>query len=304
MLSFYQEFPDESTVKTLLEGDAKEFLFVLARVPERYTVDNPFGKEEISVSQERLDGLAVRLLPDGAVTTGRIRIVYPHVRRSENGEVTFDPGEIADLKPFTVYRTRGTESSFLPYSGSGTEPIFAVWDVPSLLSDPELEELAAFARKNQVINTDLGDLTIHRDIESFLGRAESLGVNISISYEGKDPLLQEPVEREERFAPAVDVMNRVVTQEMLGNACRFAAKEALPTANEWRHDVAEAEGRSTPAPEWTVEDVVERFRAVYVSVMESGEICIELDDGYLFGGHPVTVFADEDGTPTEVELDV
>ena len=304
MLSFYSEFPNEPAVKSLLKGDELEFLFVLTEVPARGARDNLLGEDSVSVKLEHVDGLVVRTLPDGAVHTGEIKIAYPHMYRTKNGKVSLDPGEMADLKPFTVYRAKGALSPFSKYRAQGTALLFSVWDVISLQSDPELEDIATGAAKNGVINTKLGQLTIQRGfVGSFEGHAKSLGVNVSIPYEDPDPLSQGLTQHEERFASAVHVLNRVITRKFLKDARKFAATEALPRANEWRHDVAEAEGRRTPAREWRVRDVARRFRPTSVIVPEKGEILIEFDDGDLFGGHPVTVVADRDGTLLEVELD-
>ena len=78
----------------------------------------------------------------------------------------------------------------------------------------------------------------------------------------------------------------------------------LPAANRWRHDVAEAEGRPTPAPKLGVEDVYAKLTPTAVNIPHRGNIGVEFDDGYMFGGHPVTVKTKRDGTPTSIEMDV
>ena len=107
MLSFYSEFPNEPAVKSLLKGAELEFLFVLTEVPARGARNNFLGEDSVSVKLEHVDGLVVRTLPDGAVHTGEINIAYPQVNRTKNGKMSVDPGEMADLKPFTVYRAKG-----------------------------------------------------------------------------------------------------------------------------------------------------------------------------------------------------
>ena len=107
-----------------------------------------------------------------------------------------------------------------------------------------------------------------------------------------------------KFKSALNFINNVLSQEYLDKARMLGAEKALPAANRWRHDVAEAEGRPTPAPKLGVEDVYAKLTPTVVNIPHRGNVGVEFDDGYMFGGHPVTVKTKRDGTPTSIEMDV
>ncbi|WP_262347269.1 DUF2262 domain-containing protein [Corynebacterium aurimucosum] len=62
-------------------------------------------------------------------------------------------------------------------------------------------------------------------------------------------------------------------------------------------------GQQRPAPELTTSDVYAKLTPVAVEVPQRGNLSVEFDDGYLFGGHPVTVKVRRNGTPASLELD-
>ena len=100
------------------------------------------------------------------------------------------------------------------------------------------------------------------------------------------------------------MLGKVATAPTLDKARRFAADKVVSAANRWREDVAESEGKATPVAERTTGEVYAALSPAGIEVPQRGHVAIEFDDGYLFGGHPVTVMVKRNGTPSSVELDV
>lgn len=166
-----------------------------------------------------------------------------------------------------------------------------------------MEQLLARIDVPVELDSKFGPLVLDRSTNTFDGRAEELGVDISIWYEGEELLLAESTNLGRKFKAPLTVINRVLSAEFIDEARRFAAKKALRAANRWRHDVALSEGTNVPAPELTAGDVYAKLTPVAVEVPQRGHLSVEFDDGYLFGGHAVTVKAKRSGAPATLELD-
>nr|WP_251068503.1 DUF2262 domain-containing protein [Corynebacterium tuberculostearicum] len=167
-----------------------------------------------------------------------------------------------------------------------------------------MEELSAKTAEPVILEANIGQLVLDRTFPSFEGKADDLGVKVSMWYEGPELLLAGQGNMAKKFKSALNFINNVLSQEYLDKARMLGAEKALPAANRWRHDVAEAEGRPTPAPKLGVEDVYAKLTPTVVNIPHRGNVGVEFDDGYMFGGHPVTVKTKRDGTPTSIEMDV
>lgn len=300
MLSLYEEFPDDPVTQRSAKEEEVEFHFIVSSVPEKRVVDDDCAKDKFELQFMLMPGVALRLLPDGDVTTGGINVCYPHLFHTRQGKTLWDPREIADLEPFKVYRARG--SYF--FSDIRKEPYVTIWEMLDPLPDPEMEELSTKTAEPVILETSIGQLVLDRTFSTFEGKADDLGVKVSMCYEGPELLLAGQGNMAKKFKSALNFINNVLSQEYLDSARMLGAEKALPAANRWRHDVAEAEGRPTPAPKLGVEDVYAKLTPTAVNIPHRGNIGVEFDDGYMFGGHPVTVKTKRDGTPTSIKMDV
>lgn len=297
MLSIYNDFPDSSTVQGMLNGEEREFHFIPSSAPQRRVYDNPFAADKTEIHSSLEHAVALRLLPDGELMTGRIHLCFPVWHHTEQRRTISDPREMSEMKPFEVYRARGTYF----YSEMRKEPYVDIWEFLPPQPDPELEELSAVAREPVVVDTKQGPLVLNRKYSSFEGTANELGVSVDIEYEGPELFLAGNSNLRKKFKSALNFVDTVLSQEFLDNARKLGAERALPAANRWRHDVAIAEERPTPAPKLGVDDVYKKLTPIAVHVPHRGSIRVEFDDGYLFGGHGLTVKTKRDGTPTSIE---
>ncbi|WKD60358.1 hypothetical protein CCICO_01520 [Corynebacterium ciconiae DSM 44920] len=298
MLSIYHEFPDHPAVQGALAQDEVQFHFMVAAVPQKKLVNDPYAEDKVVIHSMLMPGVALRMLPDGDFVAGVVNVEYLQLFHTENKRTLWDPREVSDMEPFKVYRARG--SYF--YSEIRQEPYVTVWELLEPLPDPEMEELAERAAEPVIVDTSIGQMVFDRSTNSFNGRSEELGVDLGIYYEGERILLADEGGLSKKFKSALGFVNNVLSQEYLDNARRLGAEKALPTANRWRHEVADAEGRATPAPKLEVDDVYAKLTPTAVIVPHRGNILVEFDDGYMFGGHPLTVKTKRDGTPTSIDL--
>ncbi|OFO93880.1 hypothetical protein HMPREF3009_11025 [Corynebacterium sp. HMSC034H07] len=299
MLSLYREFSGNDVVKTLLSFEEAEFLFVVADTPEKSVSDDPYAEDKTHIQLMSLPGVALKLLPEGELITGDVAVRYPQLFQTVAGKTLWDPREISELEPFRVFHARGSHH----YHERSKEHYVDIWEILPDVADAAMEQLLARIDVPVELDSAFGPLVLDRCTNTFEGRAEELGVDISIVYEGEELLLAESTNLKRKFEAPLTVINKVLSSELLDEAQRFAAAKALRAANRWRHDVALSEGNSVPAPELTASDVYAKLTPVAVEVPQRGNLSVEFDDGYLFGGHPVTVKIRRNGTPASLELD-
>ncbi|QRP61680.1 DUF2262 domain-containing protein [Corynebacterium minutissimum] len=296
MLSLYRDFPEDEILQTTLNNEATEFLFIASTVPQRSESESPYSEDRTHIQLMSMRGLALRFLPDGELITGDIDVRYPQLFQTSGGKTIWDPRELAALEPFTVYRARGARH----FHERSQQHYVDIWEILPAIDDPAMDALVAKLAAPVVLNSDHGPLVLDRAMGMFDGRAEDLGVDISIVYEEEELLF---AESKKKFRSQLKVINKVVSADFLDTARCFAAKKALPAANSWRTEVAQAEDADTPVSELSVEDIYAALTPVAVVVPQRGHIIVEFDDGYLFGGHPVTVTTKRNGTPAGCELD-
>ena len=296
MLSLYCDFPDDEILQATLTNEAAEFLFIAPTAPQRSKSESPYSEDRTHIQLLSMGGLALRFLPNGELITGDIDVRYPQLFQTSGGKTIWDPRELADLEPFTVYRARGARH----FHERSQQHYVDIWEILPTIADPAMDALVAKLAAPVILNSDHGPLVLDRGSNTFDGRAEDLGVDIGIVYEGEELLL---ADTKKNFKAQLKIVNKVVNAGFLDKARRFAAKKALAAANRWRTDVAQAEGIDAPIPELSVEDVYRAVTPVAVEVPQRGHIIVEFDDGYLFGGHPVTVTTRRNGTPVGCELD-
>ena len=297
MLSIYEEFPEYAPTQSHTGDDESEIQFIPASAPRKYEAEDPFGEQGIRVHGSVLKGVAFRLLPQGDAKLGVINVMYPRVWRTQNGRTSADPRELADLTPCSVYRARGRYW----FNEIRQEPYFDIWELLPILPDPELDEISVKAAEPVLLATKHGALTLNRDSNEFERRAEDLDIWLSLEYDGDGLLLAQDKNVYRKFKSGLKFIDTVLSDEYLRSARRFAAEKVLREANRWRHDVADAEGRATPAPKLSINDVYSKLSAKSVLIPQRGSVQVELDDGYMFGGHSVTVKTKRDGTPTSIE---
>lgn len=296
MLSLYRDFPEDEILQTNLSNEATEFLFIASTVPQRSESESPYSEDRTHIQLMSMGGLALRFLPDGELITGDIDVRYPQLFQTSGGKTIWDPRELAALEPFTVYHARGARH----FHERSQQHYVDIWEILPAIADPAMDALVAKLAAPVVLNSDHGPLVLDRAMGMFDGRAEDLGVDISIVYEEEELLF---AESKKKFRSQLKVINKVVSADFLDTARCFAAKKALPAANSWRTEVAQAEDADTPVSELSVEDIYAALTPVAVVVPQRGHIIVEFDDGYLFGGHPVTVTTKRNGTPAGCELD-
>lgn len=297
MLSIYEEFPEYAPTQSHTGDDLSEMQFIPAAAPRKYEAEDPFGEPGIKVYGSVFMGVAFRLLPKGDANLGLINVMFPQIWHTENGRTSTDAREIANLDPCSVYRARGEYW----FNEIRQEPYFDIWELLPPLPDPELEEIAAKAAEPVVLETKHGSLILNRDSNEFERRFENLDIWLSLGYDGDGLLLAEDKNVPRKFKSGLKFIDTVLSDEYLRSARRFAAEKVLREANRWRHDVADAEGRATPAPKLSIDDVYSKLSAKSVLIPQRGNVQVEFDDGYMFGGHSVTVKTKRDGTPTSVE---
>ena len=296
MLSLYRDFPEKEILQTTLSNEATEFLFIASTTPQRSESESPYSEDRTNIQLMSMGGLALRFLPDGELITGDIDVRYPQLFQTSGGKTIWDPRELAALEPFTVYRARGARH----FHERSQQHYVDIWEILPAIDDPAMDALVAKLAAPVVLNSDHGPLVLDRAMGMFDGRAKDLGVDISIVYEEEELLF---AESKKKFRSQLKVINKVVSADFLDTARCFAAKKALPAANSWRTEVAQAEDADTPVSELSVEDIYAALTPVAVVVPQRGHIIVEFDDGYLFGGHPVTVTTKRNGTPAGCELD-
>ncbi len=299
MLSLYRDFPDNDIIATVLGFPEAEFLFIVSQVPVRSESESPYSEDRTHIQLLSMPGVALRVLPDGELYTGSVGVRYPQLFETKCGHTVWDPREIAELSPFTVYRARGAYH----FNEGRQEHYVDIWDLLPAGEDPEMEALTARIAAPVALDSEWGPLVLDRSTNTFDGRAEELGVDISIWYEGEDLILAEHKNLSRKFKSPLKVLGKVATASTLDKARRFAADKVLAAANRWREDVAASESRPGPVAELTAEDVYAALSPAGIEVPQRGHVAVEFDDGYLFGGHPVTVMVKRNGTPASVELD-
>ena len=299
MLSLYREFADNDVVRSILSFKEAEFLFVVADAPKKWVSDDPYAEDKTHIQLLSLPGVALKLLPEGELITGDIAVRYPQLFQTVAGKTLWDPREMTELEPFRVFHARGSHH----FHERSKEHYVDIWEILPDVADAAMEQLLARIDVPVELDSTFGPLVLDRCTNTFEGRAEELGVDISIVYEGEELLLAESTNLKRKLKAPLSVINKVLSSEFLEEAQRFAAAKALQAANRWRHDVAVSEGNSVPAPELTTSDVYAKLTPVAVEVPQRGNLSVEFDDGYLFGGHPVTVKVRRNGKPASLELD-
>lgn len=299
MLSLYREFSDNDVVSSILGYEETEFLFVVADVPKKWVSDDPYAEDKTHIQLMNMPGVALKILPEGELITGDVDVRYPQLFQTVAGKTLWDPREVAELEPFTVIHARGSHH----FHERSKEHYVDIWEILPDVEDEAMEQLLARIDVPVELDSKFGPLVLDRSTNTFDGRAEELGVDFSIWYEGEELLLAESANLRRKFKAPLTVINKVLSAEFIDEARRFAAKKALRAANRWRHDVALSEGANVPAPELTAGDVYAKLTPVAVEVPQRGHLSVEFDDGYLFGGHAVTVKTKRSGAPAALELD-
>ncbi|QGU01667.1 hypothetical protein CKALI_03940 [Corynebacterium kalinowskii] len=298
MLSLYEEFPDDPKIKSLLSGEPVEFAFIASVTPGRGDYPLRYSPPEKRVRGVFHYGIAARILPDGEVLDSSVFFLYPEWYEADATSASVDRREMEQLEPFKVYRARGTYYQ----TTIAIQHRFNIHELLPAEDDPELDALAEAVARPVVLEGPFGAMTFNRQLSCFEARDEELGVDIALDYSRDKLLIAGKGNLRKSFASGLKFLEHVYSAEFLESARVFASEAMLRKANHWRDDVAEAESRPTPAPLWTSQDVYDRISPRCVTIPSRGNVSVEFDDGYLFGGHPIEVFATRSGEPKKAEM--
>ena len=215
----------------------------------------------------------------GALYTGDGRIVYP-VSDEEH-----DAGGILDrFRREGVYRLKARKK--IPHKvpegvTSSSQNQFLIVEV--LEEDapcPALEEaLAEYRRPIVVVDEELGELTLDKDLDMFEGGISWRGEDIDISLEVDSS-------SEETWTAAVRAMKQMAAeQDTWDRDMRaFAARELTELACEWRESADE------DVPEITEESFARRIELSSIAMDADGSFSAYFDDDDMFFGHCVVVY--------------
>lgn len=297
LLSLYEEFPDESGYTRLAQEELIEFIFIPSTTPG--VAGGPTFAESFSegVSSVLHSVVAVRLLPDGEIITKDAMVFYPEwYQRTHNYQLT-DRREMTKLKPFEVYRARGTY--FL--NPIRNDHRLTIVELLETTPDPEMEAFAELLAQPVHLDTAIGRMSFDRNWSEFNGRALDDKISVSMEYDGAEPLTAK-TNLKRKLTSARKFLAEVLSEEYLDAARDFAGHKLLKKANEWRDDVAESEGRPVPAPELSAADVSSRLTPTSIHIPPRGNVSVEFDDGYTFGGHPIEVTTKRTGEPVSASF--
>ena len=215
----------------------------------------------------------------GALHTGDGRIVYP-VSDEEH-----DAGGILDrFRREVVYRLKARKK--IPHEvpedvTASSQNQFLIVDV--LEEDPPcpaLEEvLADYRRPIVVVDEELGELTLDKDLDTFEGEILWCGEQIFL-------VLEVDAADEDTWADAVRAMKvMLVEQERWDRDMRAsAARELTELACEWRESADEE------VPEITEESFARRIELRSIAMDADGSFSAYFDDDDMFFGHCVTAY--------------
>ena len=211
MLSLYREFSDHDVVKTILSFEETEFLFVVAAAPKKSVSDDPYAEDKTHIQLMSLPGVALKLLPEGELITGDIAVRYPQLFQTVAGKTLWDPREITELEPFRVFHARGSHH----FHERSKEHYVDIWEILPDVADAAMEQLLARIDVPVELDSTFGPLVLDRCTDTFEGRAEELGIDISIVYEGEELLLAESTNLKRKFKAPLSVINKVLSSEFL-----------------------------------------------------------------------------------------
>lgn len=221
MLSLYREFSDNDVVSSILRCEETEFLFVVADVPKKWVSDDPYAEDKTHIQLMNMPGVALKILPEGELITGDVDVRYPQLFQTAAGKTLWDPREVAELEPFTVIHARGSHH----FHERSKEHYVDIWEILPDAEDGAMEQLLARIAVPVELDSKFGPLVLDRSTNTFDGRAEELGVDFSIWYEGEELLLAESANLRRKFKAPLTVINKVLSAEFIDEARRFAAKK-------------------------------------------------------------------------------
>ena len=215
----------------------------------------------------------------GALHTGDGRIVYP-VSDEEH-----DAGGILDrFRREGVYRLKARKK--IPHkvpegvTASSQNQFLIVEVLEEDAPCPALEEvLAEYRRPIVVVDEELGELTLDKDLDMFEGGISWRGEDIDISLEVDSS-------SEDTWTAAVAAMKQMMTdQDRWDRDMRaFAARELTELACEWRESADEE------VPEITEESFAQRLDLTSIAMDPDGSFSAYFEDDDMFFGHCVVVY--------------
>lgn len=93
------------------------------------------------------------------------------------------------------------------------------------LPDPEMEGLSAKTAEPVILEANIGQLVLDRTFPTFEGKADDLGVKVSMWYKGPELLLAGQGNMAKKFKSALNFINNVLSQEYLDNARMLGPKK-------------------------------------------------------------------------------
>ena len=228
----------------------------------------------------------------GALYTGDGRIVYP-VSDEEH-----DAGGILDrFRREGVYRLKARKK--IPHevpegvTVSSQNQFLIVEVLEEDAPCPALEEvLADYRRPIVVVDEELGELTLDKDLDMFEGEVLWRGEQICLS-------LEVDAANEDTWADARRAMKAMLAdQERWDRDMRAsAARELTELACEWRESAGEE------VPEITEEGFAQRIELRSIAMEPDGSFSAYFDDDDMFFGHCVVVYGTLEGGVVKVNME-
>ena len=215
----------------------------------------------------------------GALHTGDGRIVYP-VSDEEH-----DAGGILDrFRREAVYRLKARKK--IPHkvpegvTASSQNQFLIVEVLEEDAPCPALEEvLAEYRRPIVVVDEELGELTLDKDLDMFEGEVLWRGEQICLS-------LEVDAANEDTWVDARRAMKAMLAEQDRwdGDMRASAARELTELACEWRESADE------DVPEITEESFARRIELSSIAMDADGSFSAYFDDDDMFFGHCVTAY--------------
>lgn len=157
---------------------------------------------------------------------------------------------------------------------------YLLLDVIKKVKDNRLESIKENYLKPVIITSELGQFTLDRNYNWFIGQTDYLGDKCSIRMEVG--------EGETTADRQLDKLCEIFNDLKNWDNCvkEFATKELLQLANDWSEDEVEI----------TKEQFVQRIgMPVIIVVGENGSVEVEFGDDTMFADHSIEIYIDENG---------
>lgn len=193
-----------------------------------------------------------------------------------------------DLKGMTIYRVRvrkGIEKELEPHMLKEMNNRYLLLEILEQdVRHEELEKIREAYTKPVEMDNEIGHFALDRDYDWYEGEIDWLGENCQV-------MLELDAEGADTADKAMDALRRLVEDLASWDERirRFAAKELVELANDWREEEDEEVADITP------EEFAKRIEISEISVDADGDMEITFNDDDMFWGHYIVVYANISG---------